>query len=170
MNTYNYDSNEYNEWNKGNLIFKEKLPLIVYHGTKEGGYDNFDPDEGLNSEACTNGIDAGLGVFWTEEKEHAEIYTSNPYGAAYYSYNPYLYRAAIKMTNPYKIDSEEVHLKVEEHGNAVNFREYLKNEGYDGVIIDFGNRNEYVTFYSDQVNVFEAKSLLKNKNTIKNKP
>ena len=98
------------------------------------------------------------------------LYTSNPYGAAYYSYNPYLYRAAIKMTNPYKIDSEEVYLKVEEHGNAVNFREYLKNEGYDGVIIDFGNKNEYVTFYSDQVNVFEAKSLLKNKNTIKNKP
>ena len=30
MNTYKYDSNEYNEWNKGNLLSKEEFPLIVY--------------------------------------------------------------------------------------------------------------------------------------------
>jgi hypothetical protein len=170
MQNLKYNTEEYKEWNNDNVIVKDNGELIVvYHGTKEGGFDNFDPDEGLNSEACTNGVEAGLGIFWTEEKQHAEIYTSNPYGSLYYSYNPYLYRASIKITNPKYIDSSQVNQEVEKHGNPVALRNHLINEGYDGVIITSGDKNEYVTFDSQQVNVFEAQSLLKPKNNKKYK-
>ena len=136
------------------------IKKTLYHGTKIGGYDSFDPDVGLLSEACTNGIEAGLGVFWAEDKSHALDYTLNRELPSYL-YNPYLYEAEIIINNPLHIKSEDVHKLIAEHKNPVLCRENLKYNGYDGVVIDCGGWNEYVIFHNNQADIILEHNLKK---------
>lgn len=118
-------------------------PLVVYHGTSDGGFAVFDQRAAKDSDANQNAGDGGLGFFFTDDKALAEQHRDRLDGErpSWMSANKDVYAVYLSLKNPF-VTSNNV---------PSDQREELERQGYDGVIYDFGGWKEYVAFHPEQI-------------------
>ena len=155
MQIYNLKDPDFESMIKKTVVQSNGKPDILFHGTKCGGFESFDTETGSKSEAATNGNDCGLGIFWTKNRKHAVGFTQNNYLPPH-EYNPYLYSAAISIENPFVVKDDELNGLID--GSPSALRQELLDKGHDGLIIECGGWNEYVTFHDHQVLVLKIQS------------
>jgi len=113
-------------------------PLVMYHGTNQGGFSEFDPVAARD----------GSSFFFTNSYDVAKIYTSDGNSSAQ------VYPVYLNLQNPLMIDAEGTWsvdwTSVPFMGtrkSTYDIAEYARENGYDGVLIkglaDIGGRSEY---------------------------
>lgn len=142
-------------WFRQSKVVKNGEPLIVFHGTPEGGFEEFSHDKkGIRT---GHEVDA-VGFHFTDSREYAESY-SLEYLREFreklvkqLGYIPdafkvpekaMTYEVYLSLQNPLYLDkSREI--------TAESIRQAVEN-GFDGIIASHGGGTEYVAFYPEQI-------------------
>ncbi|QLI49470.1 hypothetical protein vBPaeMUSP25_31 [Pseudomonas phage vB_PaeM_USP_25] len=125
------------------VVDADGKPLVVYHGTSDGGFTVFDSRAASDSDASQNAGDAGLGFFFTEDRALAEQHRDRLDGdrPSWATANKEVYAVYLSLQNPF-VTSGNV---------TAERRAELETQGHDGVIYDFGSWKEYVAFRPEQI-------------------
>lgn len=123
-------------------IDADGLPLVLYHGSPDGGFTVFSRDDAAISPATQKASDDGLGFFFTDSRALAEQYRDRNTDAPVWALGgPSLYAVHLSLQNPF--------VTREALSGADRWR--LEQEGYDGVIYDMAGWREYVAFHPTQI-------------------
>ena len=85
-------------------------PMLMYHGTANGGAFTVFEGNKLSNESRTSQI--GQGFYFTNSKADAEAYTKNVdiYGRASKGSNPHLHQVYLNITNPFDVRNDTLDL------------------------------------------------------------
>lgn len=128
------------EWNvRTSVTVESGDPAIVYRGARRGlSPSNFDPETlGASSSAPTS----GLGVFFTMDPSEAR------------SYGPRVESFHLDIRNPRVFNLDDPVPSFDSVGEATAFRESLREEGHDGIVLDYrdiGGPLQFVAFNPEQ--------------------
>jgi len=118
-------------------------PLVVYHGTSDGGFSSFDSQAAQDSDANQGAGDDGLGFFFTDDRKLAEQHRDRLDGErpAWMPATKQVYEVYLSLKKPF----------ITSYNVTAERRAELEHQGYDGVIYDFGGWKEYVAFRPEQI-------------------
>ena len=147
--------------NASKVVDENGEPLVVYHGTKEQ-FNEFDIDKvGVHTDSGM----FGRGFYFSNDFNYANTYANRGgnNGVIIYSFlkiiNPLFINSKIdipEMPKPKTIEQMMVADKI----YSKNFRDYLINKKYDGVISKLGYKNiklgEYVALYPYQIKLADG--------------
>lgn len=125
------------------VVDSQGNPLVVYHGTSDGGFSAFNSRSAKESDANQGAADDGLGFFFTDDLALAEQHRDRLDGArpSWMPAEKEVYAVYLSLKNPF-VTSGNV---------TADQRAELDAQGYDGVIYDFGSWKEYVAFRPEQI-------------------
>lgn len=150
------DNRAFRAWFKDSkVVDNDGRPLVVYHGTPNGGFSDFSD----NLKGTRTGHAAGdVGFHFTDSPEHAEAYSEGyklqgietyrkkfgkepdgiamPAGAS-------VYPVYLSLQNPLRVPTSKL---INSH-----LIESAKSRGHDGIIADMGGAAEYVVFKPEQI-------------------
>jgi hypothetical protein len=149
------ESEAFKKWFGDSKVVDENgKPLVVYHGTKQGGFEEFNNAKAKSQR--DNGF-FGQGIYFTSERDIAESYADD-YGDSEKAVNPQVYEAYVSIKNPFVWDvsndakAEETRQAIEAMGIKIQnissstriqprdvskFTDNLKSAGYDGVVVHY---------------------------------
>ncbi len=155
--------------------------IIAYHGTNKD-FDNFD----LNFTGSSNDDgDFSAGIYFDTNKEWAsayahkkigflitaEIILKKPYCINFKNYSSYKKEYNDNRYNPELLkyiktlkvvfvpDKQDTFLTISRHFGSDTITDILTKQGYDGVIVDYGNSKEIVVFDSNDINIIKKEKL-----------
>ena len=143
--------------NCSKVVDENGEPLIVFHGTRNGGFNVFD-----TSKAEEPRLVKTKNAFWfTDSKQMAESF-SGENETNFRGKNPMTYKCFLDMRNPLVVDFEGKSWGESIYGSTDEIVRKAQDEGYDGVILknvrDGGmysqfltNGNEYIVFEPNQI-------------------
>ena len=148
--------NFYNWFGDSKVVDEQGRPLVVYHGTKQGDFSVFDKSK-IGSQ--TDYGYHGIGFYLTPQIDLAESYSKdwqkyrlvfNPKGRIMPLYS--------KIENPYVMGTEEAR-KFKTKSESQSFTNKLKEEGYDGILVEIdelvrereGELEEVIAFEPNQI-------------------
>lgn len=129
---------DFNPKSSSKVVDANGNPMVMYHGTNQGGFSSFDP----------NAARDGASFFFTNSYDVAKTYTVNGHETAQ------VYPVYLNLQNPLMIDAEgewgvdwtSVPF-MGERKSTYDIADYAKKNGYDGVLIkglaDIGGRSEF---------------------------
>ena len=121
------------------VVDEKGKPLLMYHGTANGGAFTVFEGDRLGNDSRTSQI--GQGFYFTNVKKEAEAYTKNIdiYGRATKGSAPHLHKVYLNITNPFDVRKDSLDL---DKAKAV----YMDG-GYDYFY------NNWIPFYLDKKSV-----------------
>ncbi len=144
------ESPYFKEWfGKSKVVDEQGKPLIVYHGTPEKAFEQFDPDKSGTGPITAHPI-AKYGFFFSPSKSYASTYSGDA-GQVMQTY--------LAMEKPRTVDmfGAEFQSMADKRGVAVDekvrpFIEKIKSKGHDGLILTMGGKvYEYMVFAPTQI-------------------
>jgi len=146
------NSSSFKKWfGKSKVVDKSKNPLVVYHGTPNKSFTDF------NKTKIGSTSDSGMwgrGFYFTEDPKYASQYAKDKGNVLklYLSMQkPYIIKSKSDIPN---IDVPEETIEDLEKSD-VNYSEiftkYMKDHGYDGIIAKISKPTEYVVFEPNQI-------------------
>ena len=164
-------SKEQQEYFKNSKVVDENGNLLVlYHGSKSA--EKFTVFEDRPSK---NGRMLGDGFYFTPDKKAADTWGKGAYDGKVNVYKVYL-----NMTNPFYVSenipaSQEMKDFAKEKGYKIDIdttarffslfgEEYVKNNGYNGIILKAEENKDFYKLYGDQYVVFNANQIKKTTN------
>ena len=122
------DTRQFKRWfGKSKVVNADGSPKVMYHGTKSGAFEVFDPELG-NKRVRLNTL--GTGNYFASDRKSAQRYGER------------VIEAYVSLQNPYIVTPQEGGLKAQienEFGIELESRrdiqEELRKRGYDGVIL-----------------------------------
>jgi hypothetical protein len=156
----NFINNDFSNWFEGSkVVDKNKIPLVVYHGTCHN-FNFFDMKHGGKS---TGGYAQKHGIFFTDNILVAESYAKFAKHVAKKG-NPRIIEAYLSIKNPLTINANGKDYGEYKHviNDAVD---RAKAKGRDGLIIknfvddlDYNiPATQYMVFNSDQIKIIKSK-------------
>ena len=153
------ESTNFDLWFKGSkVVDKNGIPLIVYHGTQDMIFTEFD----LNKTGSSTDTGMyGKGFYFTDSKNEAIRYSRGGRLIAVY----------LSMKRPYyiknKTDIPKINvpnktmedLKNADKNYSILFTNFLKSKGYDGVIDKTSLPYQYIVFDSSQIKFIDSMDL-----------
>lgn len=146
-------NNNFKEWFSGSeVVDNNGNPLICYHGSNDKNIEIFDLD--LTGKNTDSGM-FGKGFYFTDDIKYASTYNRDKEGDVMEVY--------LKITKPLVIKSKAdiPHIEVpnetiedmENSSNAYseNFRLFLIENNYDGVIVEMSQPKQFVALYPNQI-------------------
>lgn len=143
--------------NSSKVVDENGEPLIVFHGTRNGGFNVFD-----TSKAEEPRLVKTKNAFWfTDSKQMAESF-SGENETNFRGKNPMTYKCFLDMRNPLVVDFEGKSWGESIYGSTDEIVRKAQDVGYDGVILknvrDGGmygqfltKGNEYIVFEPNQI-------------------
>ena len=140
------DSPFFRKWfGKSKVVDENGEPLVVYHGTSQGGFTSFD-----RSKAGVYG-DLGMrgkGFYFTDSKGLAKLYEE---GHGKPITKKQTYEVFLKLENPYDANLDPLKV-INSITDKKKLTERLKQEGFDGVDYTYGyGQREIVAFSPEQI-------------------
>ena len=130
-------------------------PLVVYHGTPEGGFNSFSND---TKGKRTNHSSEDVGFHFTDDKKYASAYSLEYRKVAYPILMETLGYIPEASKAPDKAMTYNVYLSLQrpmyiDYSNAINksIIDNAINNDYDGIIGKIGETVEYVVFSPNQI-------------------
>jgi len=172
---------EFKRWfGDSKVVDAEGKPLVVYHGSPQGGFSTFDTNR--------RGYTYGQGAYFTPDKSRAQEYQAKGTGRSYYAYKDKvplegsaLYETYLSIKNPYIVSSDasvmDIGYRLQRDnkpefnrlaeilkgknnysstdgvGTAEIGNQWLREQGYDGIIKQWRENDplEIVAFYPTQI-------------------
>jgi uncharacterized protein YcfJ len=140
------DSPYFKKWfGKSKVVDDNGEPLVVYHGTPEGGFSEFDLSK--SGKSGDPGL-RGEGFYFADSKYLAERYKDAPRNTKQEQAGQ-VYEVYLNIKNPY--DAKANPLKVN-FSKPEQSTKILKDKGFDGVIFKYGTgAKEIVAFSPEQI-------------------
>ena len=140
------DSPYFKKWfGKSKVVDENGEPLVVYHGTPEGGFSEFDLSK--SGKSGDPGL-RGEGFYFADSKYLAERYKDAPRNTKQ-EQEGQVYEVYLNIKNPY--DAKANPLKVN-FSKPKQSTKTLKDKGFDGVIFKYGTgAKEIVAFSPEQI-------------------
>ena len=140
---------EQSEYFKDSKIRDENGNLLVmYHGTKKGGFNVFQNKRRPNTE----------GFYFTNDKTYSDTFEGKDGDGKYYDivqegieegyYSPETYEVYLDVKNPFVLTADQVDI-IEDIGYWENIYKPIKNAGYDGVMME--DMSQVFVFNSNQI-------------------
>lgn len=131
------------EFGKSVIVDKKGKPLDLYHGT-DASFDKF------------GDIKTEPGYWFTEDKDYAQSHGKNLMTVNLDMRNPIDMNTADGENLLYDLARERFGIKgvvPEDKIFSKDFREFLQDKGYDGLIWDKDGKNTYVAFKPEQIKI-----------------
>lgn len=129
------DSKYFRRWfGDSKVVDEDGNPLVVYHGSNEN-FDTFNIDNfGINDSGWL-----GMGFYFSDKKETASNYTdTNNIKEVYLSLNnPFVINSSEYSYSYFQNLRKELGIKSNYGNNSEEFTNYLKEKGYDSVILNY---------------------------------
>ena len=151
-------------------------PMLMYHGTANGGAFTVFEGNKLSNESRTSQI--GQGFYFTNSKADAEAYTKNVdiYGRVGKGSNPHLHQVYLNITNPFDVRNDTLDLdKVKSvymdggydyfYNNWIPFyldKKIVNGRTFTKADLKAMSREERVSAFVDYYSKFGAKEVLSN--------
>lgn len=137
------DTPQFQSWfGESKVVDPDGRPLVVFHGTSDGGFSAFTLAGAKKSVANQGACDDGLGFFFTDDRALAEQHMNRHVDRGWWEApKRQVYECFLAIQNPFRA-SETV---------LASQREQLLRDGYDGIIYDFGSWQEFVAFSPLQI-------------------
>ena len=138
------DSPYFKKWfGKSKVVDENGEPLVVYHGTPEGGFSEFDLSK--SGKSGDPGL-RGKGFYFADSKYLAERYKDAPRNTKQEQAGQ-VYEVYLNIKNPY--DAKANPLKVN-FSKPEQSTKILKDKGFDGVIFKYGTGAKEIIAYSPE--------------------
>ena len=122
--------------------------LVMYHGTKNGGFTVFQNKRRPDTEGFYFTKDKKYSYTFEGRKANGQFYPSIKEGVEAGHYNPQRYKVYLDVKNPLVLTADQQDI-IEDIGYWENIYKPIKNAGYDGVMME--DMSQVFVFDSNQI-------------------